>query len=80
MNPLEALKQKLRVKPVVEEKERVAVVIKGEQKKMAEPKKRVAREKVDEELEEFVPEVEGEEKEESEDDDEENILLNHIKQ
>ena len=57
MNPLEALKQKLRVKPVVEEKERVAVVIKGEQKKTAEPKKRVARE---EELEEFVPEVEEE--------------------
>ena len=36
MNPLDALKQKLRVKPVVEEKERVAVVIKGEQKKMTE--------------------------------------------
>jgi len=64
MNPLEALKQKLRVKPVVEEKERVAVVIKGEQKKPAEPKKRVAREKdFGEELEEFVPEVEEEEKE-----------------
>jgi hypothetical protein len=60
MNPLEALKQKLRVKPVVEEKERIAVVIKGEQRKIAEPKKRVAREKVDEELEEFVPEVEEE--------------------
>ena len=45
MNPLEALKQKLRVKPVLEEKERIAVVIKGEQKKMAEPKKRVAKEK-----------------------------------
>ena len=46
MNPLEALKQKLRVKPVVEEKERVAVVIKGEQKKTAEPKKKiVAKEK-----------------------------------
>jgi hypothetical protein len=59
MNPLEALKQKLRVKPVVEEKERIAVVIKGEQKKMAEPKKRVVKE----ELEEFVPEVEEEEKE-----------------
>ena len=58
MNPLESLKQKLRVKPVVEEKERVAVVIKGQQKKMAEPKKRVAREKVEEDLEEFVPEVE----------------------
>ena len=63
MNPLEALKQKLRVKPVVEEKERVAVVIKGEQKKTAEPKKRVAKEKEEGELEEFVPEVEGEEKE-----------------
>ena len=63
MNPLEALKQKLRVKPVVEEKERVAVVIKGEQKKTAEPKKKiVAKEKdVGEELEEFVPEVEEEE-------------------
>ena len=63
MNPLEALKQKLRVKPVVEEKERIAVVIKGEQKKMAEPKKRVVKEKEEEELEEFVPEVEGEAKE-----------------
>ena len=62
MNPIEALKQKLRVKPVVEEKERIAVVIKGEQKKMAEPKKRVVKEK-EEELEEFVPEVEEEEKE-----------------
>ena len=66
MNPLEALKQKLRVKPVVEEKERVAVVIKGQEKKTAEPKKRVAREKVEEELEEFVPEVEGEEEKEKE--------------
>jgi hypothetical protein len=61
MNPLESLKQKLRVKPVVEEKERVAVVIKGQQKKTTEPKKRVARE---EDLEEFVPEVEGEEEKE----------------
>jgi len=32
MNPLEALKQKLMVKPTVEERERVAVVIKGEKK------------------------------------------------
>ena len=60
MNPLEALKQKLRVKPVVEEKERVAVVIKGQEKKTAEPKKRVVKEKGEEELEEFVPEVEEE--------------------
>jgi len=30
MNPLEALKQKLKVKPIVEEKEKVAVVIKGD--------------------------------------------------
>ena len=60
MNPLDALKQKLRVKPVVEEKERVAVVIKGQQKKMAEPKKKEeAKAKVGEDdLEEFVPEVE----------------------
>ena len=60
MNPLEALKQKLRVKPVVEEKERVAVVIKGQERKTAEPKKRVVKEKGEEELEEFVPEVEEE--------------------
>ena len=65
MNPLEALKQKLRVKPVVEEKERVAVVIKGEQQKQkGEPKKKEAkaRKELGEELEEFVPEVEEEEK------------------
>ena len=49
MNPLEALKQKLRVKPVVEEKERVAVVIKGQEKKTTEPKKRVVKEKGEEE-------------------------------
>jgi len=63
MNPLEALKQKLRVKPVVEEKERVAVVIKGEQRKTAESKKKVEKAKKEvarEELEEFVPEVEEE--------------------
>ena len=66
MNPLEVLKQKLRVKPTVEEKERVAVVIKGDkQNKMDEPKKKEeAKAKVgEEELEEFVPEVEEEEKE-----------------
>ena len=32
MNPLEAIKQKLMIKPTVEERERVAVVIKGEKK------------------------------------------------
>ena len=65
MNPLEALKQKLRVKPVVEEKERFSVVIKGEQQKQkGEPKKKEAkpRKELGEELEEFVPEVEEEEK------------------
>jgi hypothetical protein len=63
MNPLEALKQKLKVKPVVEEKERVAVVIKGEkQKQRGEPKKKEAKSEKDEELEEFVPEPEEEEK------------------
>jgi hypothetical protein len=41
MNPLEAIKQKLMIKPTVEERERVAVVIKGElpPKKTGEPKK-----------------------------------------
>ena len=60
MNPLEALKQKLQVKPVVKEKEKVAVVIKGEKQKKSGPIKRVEREQV--ELEEFVPEVETEER------------------
>jgi hypothetical protein len=62
MNPLEALKQKLQVKPVVKEKEKVAVVIKGQKKTTSGPIKRVEREQV--ELEEFVPEVEGEEEKE----------------
>ena len=66
MNPLETLKQKLRVKPTVEEKERVAVVIKGDKQKPGESIKKLVREKVvrekDELLEEFVPEVEEEDK------------------
>ena len=64
MNPLEALKQKLKVKPDVKEIEKVAVVIKGEQEKQrGEPKKKVDKTKEKgEELEEFVPEVEEEEK------------------
>ena len=39
MNPLESLKQKLKVKPIVEERERVAVVIKGDKQKPLGPKK-----------------------------------------
>ncbi len=64
MNPLEALKQKLKVKPDVKEIEKVAVVIKGDQQKQpGVPKKKEAKAKVGEdELEEFVPEVEEEEK------------------
>ena len=64
MNPLEALKQKLKVKPDVKEIEKVAVVIKGDQQKQpGVPKKKEAKAKVgEEELEEFVPEVEEEEK------------------
>ena len=64
MNPLEALKQKLKVKPDVKEIEKVAVVIKGDQQKQPSvPKKKEAKAKVgEEELEEFVPEVEEEEK------------------
>lgn len=59
MNPLEALKQKLKVKPIVEEKERVAIVIKGDKQKTA-PKKLKETIKKNEELEEFIPEVEEE--------------------
>ena len=61
MNPLEALKQKLKVKPIVEEKERVAVVIKGDKQKTVRPKKNKepTNKKDEEELLEFVPEIEG---------------------
>jgi hypothetical protein len=62
MNPLEALKQKLKVKPDVKEIEKVAVVIKGDQKTQPgapKKKKEEAKSKVgEEELQEFVPEVE----------------------
>jgi hypothetical protein len=65
MNPLEALKQKLKVKPDVKEIEKVAVVIKGDQQKQPgapKKKKEEAKAKVgEEELEEFVPEVEEDE-------------------
>ena len=66
MNPLEALKQKLKVKPIVEEKEKVAVIIKGDKQKpkgtrqskqQNEPKK---QKKDEQGLEEFFPEVEQE--------------------
>ena len=56
MNPLEALKQKLMVKPTVKERERVAVVIKGEEK----DKKFIPKEKTTIKLDENEPE-EGEE-------------------
>ena len=49
MNPLEALKQKLMVKPTVEEREKVAVVIKGEKpnkKKGIVPDQPIIKEKV----------------------------------
>jgi hypothetical protein len=61
MNPLEALKQKLKVKPIVEEKERVAVVIKGDKQKTVRPKKNKepTNKRDEEELVEFVPAVEG---------------------
>lgn len=60
MNPLEALKQKLKVKPIVEEKERVAIVIKGDKQKTLPKKLKETIKKDEEELEEFIPEVEEE--------------------
>ena len=62
MNPLEALKQKLKVKPDVKEIEKVAVVIKGDQQKQpgAPKKKKEEAKEEEEDLEEFVPEVEEE--------------------
>ena len=49
MNPLESLKQKLKVKPIVEEKQRVAIIIKENHKELEKPKK---------DQEGVVPEVE----------------------
>jgi hypothetical protein len=65
MNPLEALKQKLMIKPTVEERERVAVVIKGEQppkktvtKKQEPPKKEVIKEMETIEVEHPIDKIE----------------------
>lgn len=44
MNPLERLKEKLKVKPTIEERERVAVIIKGEKR----PRKRTKKENLEE--------------------------------
>jgi len=59
MNPLESLKQKLMVKPTVEERERVAVVIKGEKitKKQAIPKQPADLLEKEEEEEEEAPKI-----------------------
>ena len=60
MNPLEALKQKLMVKPTVKERERVEVVIKGEEKsKKLIPKQKstIVVESGSEDEEEKPPEV-----------------------
>jgi hypothetical protein len=56
MNPLDELKQKLMVKPTVEERERVAVVIKGDKPKVTKKKR------INEELEEREEPEEGEER------------------
>ena len=56
MNHLEQLKQKLMVKPTVQERERVAVVIKGEKKprKLKEPTKKPSEKTLGEKLEEGI--------------------------
>jgi len=61
MNPLEALKQKLKVKPIIQERERVAIIIKGEKgaRKKEQPRKEEVEEK--EKLEEGEEIEEGEE-------------------
>ena len=72
MNPLAELKQKLMVKPTVQERERVAIVIKGDTNSKAPPKKNpkktIVKRKLPteekesaEEVEEVEVEVEGEE-------------------
>jgi hypothetical protein len=70
MNPLESLKQKLMIKPTVEERERVAVIIKGEPKprkktiKIEEPETKEEGEISEEEIEQ-VSEEKQEEPDES---------------
>jgi len=64
MNPLDKLKQKLLVKPTVEEREHVAVVIKGEKKLVKEKKTTVKKTKIqqpDNDETEIVEELEEEE-------------------
>ena len=52
MNPLELLKQKLMVKPTIEEREHVAVVIKGDKKPTLKKREKKEDMKVEEEEEE----------------------------
>ena len=58
MNPLVALKEKLMIKPNVEERERVAVVIKGVKKERKPRAPKIKTAKVEEDLEEDVEEDE----------------------
>jgi hypothetical protein len=65
MNPLEAIKQKMMVKPQVEERQRVAVIIKGEQKRRGPSPKE--KEKEDEQpISEIIEDKNEEKKEEEE--------------
>jgi hypothetical protein len=73
MNPLEAIKQKLMVKPTVEERERVAVVIKGDQKTRKPMATR--KEKVHFEIGENQEENKEENKEENQEENEEEQIL-----
>jgi len=76
MNPLDKLKQKLMVKPTVEERERVAVVIKGEKPtiKQKVTKKTAAKEK-DEEINLNTNYAEGEEKEKEQENEKLPIIV-----
>jgi len=68
MNPLASLKEKLRVKPNIEDRERVAIVIKGIKTPIAVPKKKVENAEKDTELKNKSEIVK--EKEDNEDNDE----------
>ena len=54
MNPLAALKEKLMIKPNVEERERVAVVIKGVKKERKPRAPKIKAAKVEEEKDEEI--------------------------
>ena len=70
MNPLAILKEKLIIKPIVEDRKPVEVVIKQTKTKITKPKKTIKREKDEEKDEEEKDEEEQDDEEQDEEQDE----------